>query len=267
MKVKLKEAKIVDSLIIWGELDYRGFASIGVKLPSDFTNLNIFKEIAPRTQVVWHRGELLLYFSINLNTVCPNRSIFNLTANQLLSFCRKTYDAARLQLESYIDKTSSLLGINLSPMTDEELYFQLATFLNEVEPNLTFDPSVCIFKSSIIDPTIKFGKSGFSLNNVYQNIIRVDKYSENYKEIFEVLEDFGVTINFTEKGSELLIRIISSSEESTAEHSIAVKEKIHSLPGTGYYESTSKQALVTDYQNSIPGWLWSKKQTFAKVIL
>jgi hypothetical protein len=266
MKLNLTDGYLVNSTIIWGELDYRGYVTIGYEIDCKFNYFHAFKKLPGRKQIVWNDG-LFVYVSLPLKDHCPPTSIFNLGAKRLKDFYYKTHLNIMTMVDVVTEQISTIIGQEIQVMSDEDLYLHLATFFDPAsEGDFELDLSKSIYSNCFPSRAVKATHFGLELNDCHHCVILIDKFQKNYLEIFDTLNEYFITMNLTEQGSQILVRSWALTHEEIIQSSRHIKELIHSLPRTDYYEPNDRKETLKLFESSIPGWIYGKAQTYAEVV-
>ena len=259
MHLKLTDGHVISPYIIWGELDYRGFVSIGFQTENKFCDLDPLRDLSGRKQLVKTGEETFLYVSYPLAAFTPTESIFNLRDDKLLSFYRDTYEGAQDELMRVFYRIKHFCpGYTFEALHEYKLFENWHDFFDP-QNNITFEhfnPGGSILDNCLPEQNIEDSHCGFRLNGCLRHFISVSIDSKAAV-IADALAGYPMTINLTERGSSIIINLFDTDENSLAEKSLKVKELIHSIPGADYYEANELSENMKYFEESIPGWIFT----------
>jgi|SaaInlStandDraft_1057018.scaffolds.fasta_scaffold135336_1 hypothetical protein len=262
--MKFTDGYYINPYIIWGELDYRGFASVGFEVDA-FDNLELLKRLPGRKQVIWQNGQVLVFVSIKISDVCPEISIFNLSDKKLKAFYNSTLERISETFLTVKAELSRILNQEIEYLQDVEHFYFMLEFFNIKNEDVELNSSETIFNNLPCSKKINNAVCGFSMGDLLHNVIVIDKYTHNYREIFQKLNEFHLTVIFAPEGSLILVSAHAETEEKLIEKSSLIKSKILDISRTSYYEPSDPKESFKFFESCIPGWTFGKTQEYAGV--
>jgi len=261
--MKLTDGYYINPFIIWKELDYRGYISVGFQVEA-FDGIRVLKKLPGRKQIICQNGEMLIFLSVPIAELCPNKSIFNLSDKKLQAFYNSTLEKAKEYFDDCRFKLSNMINQEVNYLEDVEHFALLSDFFHVEDDELFLDTSQTIMDNCLDSQKIEKAVSGFKMADHYHNVFVIDKYSHNYRAIFNNLKDFHLTIIFTDEGSQIVAATSATSEEKMIKASHEIKSKILELPGTNSYEPNDTKESFSFFEACIPGWMYGSKQQLAE---
>jgi len=256
MNLQLTDGYVINPYIIWGELDYRGFAAIGLSPNNNFNDLNFLKEIKSRCQYIRCQDLDFLFVSCPLADFSPDTSVFNLNDSGLKQFYKKTYESAQEEMLRTFYRIKHLSGEVVSPMNEEDLSYLWSRHFNPLENRLDidcFNTAETILTNSLPECNINESAIGFKLNGCIHHFIQV-KSKQAFSEIVPFLDSYSFSISLNEHGSETLIHLHADNCDEITRQAKEIKAQLHSLPETDYYEANDSRENLKFFERSVPGW-------------
>ncbi len=263
MKQNLTDGYVINPYIIWGELDYRGFAAIGLQPVNDFEDLAFLNEIKSRCQYIRCRDMDFLFISCPLADFCPDTSVFNLSDAGLNQFYKKTYETAQEEMFRTFYRVKSLSGQPVSPMNEQDLGYLWTRHFNPIsdgEEQDYFNASQTILANCLPECDIQESPVGFKLNGCLHHFIQV-KSKQSFSTIARALGSYSLSFSFNENGSEMLVHLYARESAEIIRQSKEIKTVLHSLPDTDYYEANDSQENIDFFERSIPGWCFGASKS------
>lgn len=257
MKLNPTDGYVLNPYIIWGELDFRGSVSLGVQPQDDFKSLSFAKELNTNWQYIRRFNKDFLFISFPLNDFCPKRSPFNLTDRQLKGYYFETFEKSQDAIFRTFFRIKHLSGLPVTPLDEKNLFQIWQHYFNPLEENLTeknFEARNSILENCLPSYLVRERLTGFELKGCHHHFIQVTRFND-LNQIVQQLKDFSICINGQESTSEILIHIHGKNTDSIISQSQVVKSKLHSLPGTDYFEANSKGENVRLFESAVPGWI------------
>ena len=269
MKLEIADGYVINPYIIWGELDYRGYAAIGLQPKSDFKDLKFLKEIDSRCQYLRTDNMDFLFMSCPLSKCSPNTSVFNLTDQSLNKFYQKTYENAQEEMFRSFFRIKNLSGQEVISLNEQDLFYLWAEHFNPLDIHLKeeyFNPSKTIMTNCLPECHLKESTLGFELNGCLHHYIQI-KTCTDLSNLATKLKDYTFTISMSEHGPDTLIHITAGSLNEINHKSKELKVLLQSLDGVDYYEANNAEENVRFFERSVPGWCYGiKQETKSKVI-
>jgi len=256
MNLQLTDGYVINPYIIWGELDYRGFAAIGLSPKQNFNDLSFLKEIKSRCQYIRCQDLDFLFISCPLADFSPDTSVFNLNEAGLNRFYKKTYESAQEEMLRIFYRIKHLSGQEVSPMNEQDLGYLWSRHFNPLESALdidSFNPSETILSNCLPECNISESSIGFKLNGCLHHFIQV-KTKQSFSAVVSSLDTYSFTITLNENGSEILIHLHAENSEEITRQARAIKAELHSLQETDYYEANDSRENLEFFERSTPGW-------------
>ncbi len=268
MKLKLTDGHLINPYIIWGELDHRGFVTLGFKTEDDFFDISPLAELAGRKQLIRNENGTTIFVSFPLAAFTPKCSVFNLDEDKLSSFYRETYLGAQDQLMRTFFRLGHLYpSYKFKALEEKELTQIWNHYFNPLSPmpDEHFDPTFSILENCFPEQNLKESGCGFELNSCLHHFITITR-CRDHSEVIQKLSAFPLTINLTEFGNQLLIGLHEKDQNELNRKATQVKELLHTLPGTDYYEANDFAENLRLFEQAIPGWIFGiQKECLQKV--
>lgn len=258
MKLNPTDGYVVDPWIIWGELDFRGRVSLGLKPETNFLDLSFLSELKLPCQFVHYNGKDYLFNSFPLDMLSGNVSLFNLTDKKLKEFYSENLEYSQDEIQKTYWRIKHLSGHDIKPLQADELSRLWHGHFNPLNDPATFpefDAGDSILNNCLPGYTARGRTPGFELNNCIHHYIKVLEY-KNLNQISQVLKDQNFSVSVFGNRSEILIHIHGSDPAVISDKSMVVKEALHSVPGTDYFEANEIGSNVILFECSIPGWCY-----------
>ena len=258
MKLNLTDGYVINPYIIWGELDYRGYASIGLQPKEDFKDLKFLNDIQSRCQYIKTNGIDYLFMSCPLSECSPNQSVFNLNDRRLSNFYRRTYENAQEEIFRSFYRIKNLCGQEINQLDNQDLSYLWSGYFNPLDfPHDLdyFNPSKSILANCLPECHLKENTTGFELNGCIHHFIQVKSFS-SISELTKVLNDRTFTVTMNESGCEILIHLYSKNLKEINQQAKEVKKLLHSLKQTDYYEANNAKENISFFERSVPGWCY-----------
>ena len=256
MKLNPTDGYVINPWIIWGELDYRGRVSLGVKPEINFKDLSFLKELNIPVQFIHRNGQDYLFINFSLADFTPKTSIFNLSDKKLKKFYSDTLENSQDEIQKTYFRIKHLSGHEIDTLQTDELAGLWHSHFNPLldkENFPEFDPGNSILGNCLPGYKARQKAAGFELNGCIHHFIKILDYS-NLTEITGALRKFSFSISSFGDQSLILIHNYGNDPGPISEKSLAVKEALHSIPGTDYYEANDIGSSVCYFEYSIPGW-------------
>jgi hypothetical protein len=263
MKLKLTDGHLIDPYIIWGELDHRGFVSLGFKTEDDFCDLSPLVDLAGRKQLIRNETGTTVFVSFPLAAFTPKCSVFNLDEEKLLSFYRETYEGAQEELMRTFFRLGHLCpGYKFKALDEKDLARTWHHYFNPLSPipDELYNPTFSILENCLPEQNLKESGCGFELNGCLHHFITI-KRCRHHTEVVQKLNAFPLTINLTEFGNQILIGLHETSQDELNRKATQVKELLHTLPGTDYYEANDCSENLRLFEQAIPGWIFGVQES------
>lgn len=262
MKLQVTDGYLINPYIIWGELDYRGYAAIGLQPKSDFKDLKFLNEIDSRCQYLRTNNMDFLFMSCPLSECSPDTSVFNLTDKGLNKYYQKTYENAQEEMFRSFFRIKNLSGQEVVSLNEQDLFYLWADHFNPLDIHLKedfFNPSKTILSNCLPECNLKESNCGFELNGCLHHYIQI-KGCSDLSALAARLHDYTFTITLSEHGSETLIHLSAGTLSEIKHRSKDLKELLQTLRGTDYYEANNAAENLRFFERSVPGWCYGLKR-------
>lgn len=255
MKLNPLDGYVVEPWIIWGELDFRGRVCMGIKPLGNFTDLSFLNNLKLPCQYLHINNSDFLFISFPLSMFSSKKSLFNLTDKKLKEFYSETLENSQDEIQKTYWQIKNLSGQDIKPLQVEDLAMLWHGHFNPVtEPDSLpeFDAGDSILNNCLPGYTARGRTPGFELNNCIHHYIKVLEY-RNLNEIAKALKDQNFSVTVFQNRSELSIHIHGSNAGEISDKSLSVKEALHAVPESDYYEANDIGSNVLLFECTIPG--------------
>ncbi|MCM8540630.1 MAG: hypothetical protein NE328_10175 [Lentisphaeraceae bacterium] len=256
MKLNPTDAYLISPYIIWGELDYRGRVSLGVKPKENFKSLDFLSKLQTPCQYIRCKNKDYLFISFPLADFTPDCSIFNLTDLELKEFYQKTYQNSQDAILKTYYRIKHLSGQEIDSLKTEELAELWHYHFNPLTDFSTlpeFNPADSLLTNCLPGYTVRNQTSGFELNGCIHHFIKVLSFCK-LNDITRALEGYFFSTSLYADKCEIIIHISAENSSLINQRSLEVKELLHSIPKTDYYEANEIGENVNLFEVAIPGW-------------
>ena len=265
-KLKLTDGYVISPYIIWGELDNRGSLALGFEAKEDFKNLNFLSEIGSNCQYIRKNNQDYIFLSFALADFTPNKSVFNLTSKKLENFYKHTFEEAQSEMLRLHYRARNLTGQQVDPMQAKALGYIWQKHFNPLEDSAylgDFIQKCSILSNCLPDYRVTEKSTGFALAGCLHHFIRVRTLNDPF-EIVKKLSDCTIFVNYSAEGTETLIHLHKATVEEISQQASEVKETLHSISGTHYYEANEALENIRFFKRTVPGFSPAKRRQYAR---
>lgn len=260
MKLNPIDGYLIRNYIIWGELDYRGWIALGIKAENDFIDLSFLSDLEAHCQYIRSENQDYLFVSYPLELFTPPGSIFNLSNDKLNDFYKSTSESSQNQLQKTFLRIKSLCKQNIEVLNKNELaklWYKHFNPLAQISELAEFNPLDSILTNCLPGYKVHSKAVGFELNNCLHHFLEV-KTCVSLSKVSQILKNYSFSISLYKGQYEFLIHLFGTNTRAISEESFQLKELLHALPGTDYYETNEVGENVRFFENSIPAYAFVK---------
>ena len=253
MKINFTDGYVVTPYIIWGELDQRGFVSVGFKSEEGFEGLEFLESLRGRAQYLRCHGEDYLFFCFALADFYPGGSLFNLNDIQITDRYEGLYDDTQTALCRLFYQIKHYTNQQIEPLQVKELAKLWQDFFNPLSFHHKFNPSKSILTNTIPKRRVQEKALGLELGSCLHHFITV-KADENYFNLINTLDSYDLSAGISEGQCEqVYIHLYANSLKEIKERAFDLKSQLHELGKTDYYQANEVGENLLLLERSIPG--------------
>ena len=256
MKLNPTDGYVVNPWIIWGELDYSGHITLGIKPQVNFKGLSFLSNLQTPNQYIRSKNQDYLFVNFPLADFTPRPSMFNLTDKKIDECYFEALDNCQDEIQKTYFKIKDLSGHEITALQTNELAKVWQEHFNPLAVNARpyeFDIDNSILANCMPGYKVIDRSPGFELDGCLHHYIKVLSY-DNLDQITDSLKENNFSISSYGNNSQILIHIYGADSSEIIKRSMATQEALNAVPDIAFYEASDLGSNIAFFEKSIPGW-------------
>ena len=254
MNVNFMDGYVISPYIIWGELDHRGFVTVGFEGEKDFENLDFLKKLKGRVQLLRLQSKEYLFFCFSLSEFSSKKSIFNLSGKELNQFYEQNYDDAQTAMCRLFYQLKSYSRQTVKPLQAKELGKLWQSYFHPLaRHHKSFNPAKSILINSLAKSKLNSKAIGLELGSCLHHFVTVQT-GEDYFQLISALKDYDLSAGISlGKCQQIYLHLYADSLKLIKEQAFELKSLLHSIGKTDYYQANEFSENLRLLERSLPG--------------